>query len=76
MQSPDLNIKDLGLFAALKSRVWTEPFGTIDHAAEGVQISFREHASETFERLWQSLFERNKQVAIAGLAGAISRWNT
>ncbi|CAM9878762.1 unnamed protein product [Choristocarpus tenellus] len=30
VQSPDLNINDLGSFASLKSRVWEECYSTID----------------------------------------------
>lgn len=36
-QSPDLNINDLGLFAALSSRVWTERFGSLEELNRRVE---------------------------------------
>lgn len=56
------SINDLGFFASLKSRVWTERFGSIDGLVGRIRRMFCEHDSETLGSVWQSPFKRYSQM--------------
>lgn len=68
VQSPHVNINDLGFFASLKSRFWEERFSTVDDLVEEVKRVINEYDTENFKRVWQSLFKRYNQ-ALRGLGG-------
>lgn len=61
-QSPDLNVNDLGFVASLKSRVWKKEYESIDEMIEGIRVMFTKYDNCTFERVWQSVYEKYNQV--------------
>ncbi|CAN0188679.1 unnamed protein product, partial [Laminaria digitata] len=61
-QSPDLNIKDLGFFASLKSRVWGMNASAVDELVETIFQQYEEYDGDTLERVWQSLFKVYNQT--------------
>ena len=53
----DLNVKDLGFFASLKSRVWGMNASSIDELVETIFDQYEKNDGDTMERVWQSLFK-------------------
>ncbi|CAN0246078.1 unnamed protein product, partial [Laminaria digitata] len=62
LQSPDLNVNDLGFFASLKSRVWRANANSVDELVKNIFNLYEEYGGDTLERVWQSLFKVYNQT--------------
>ncbi|CAM9188403.1 unnamed protein product, partial [Laminaria digitata] len=62
LQSPDLNVNDLGFLASLKSRVWKANANSVDELVKTIFDLYEEYGGDTLERVWQSLFKVYNQT--------------